>query len=415
MAKTLREFLEERAKDDLHAAIIVWMSVTPPLGLQRNFALLASDINNHDEDCWLPLSTLTGAAMAGISLTGECIKKIERERPQAIGSNPEIPWASLKRMRDIYTHWEQNKFRPEDYEHNKVRLEKEINRITPYIPSIAHASGVKSELLLNLCFGLKLYSAIWLLMPDRQNDMVRINHNANIQEACGVFDGMQPNPLQPNHLTLLFIYMAHRTGLNIALDAINRTSCFFQSENAAFYQGPALKRLRNLRNNWAHFHDLHSETGIGIMTPEEILESSRCIDTFLRSMKPDFAIITDKDDVEGYAEKLAHRYERNLMGRDLRDKTKAAIIDDAVQWITSTLNDKQRKQANAAVFAATKMVKALPVQQARETLDFLKTQSLDDPNQWIEASRNLSPPIKMAVRDFVLNTQRDSSVTPRVR
>lgn len=412
MASDFKSFLHDQALADTRAIAMATNCVASYEKLYECVTqTILPSIMNRNANVAVFDYYLNGAALVGLNMAGESIKKLQSEQPQVLAAYPDVPWNALKRIRDIATHWEQNKHTPEDYRKASERLKKEWQRIEPHLGTFAVPNPLQetSDLFRRVRNGLQWFAAMNELIPAASDGIVPINRNPNIGRASELLGG-----LPPQHLGMMIIMMFQRNEVNRAVDGFNRTSCFYQKENHIAYQSTALQRLRNVRNHWAHFHDVHQEeANLGKTGLIKLIECSQSMDKLRAHIKPEPPSLDDEPALIAYAATLAQRYERNLMGSKQIDPAKAAMLDETVQWITGTLKENQRWQANAAVFAAAKMVRALPAGQAREALDFLKLQGIAEPDALATAAQGQSPVIQTAMREFAKAMQQCAGISAK--
>ena len=312
------------------------------------------------DDIYADDETLNRAAKWGLKLAGEVAKHIERNNPSVVEKHPEIPWSSLKRLRDELTHETREGYYIK--EKNFLKLEKGADKLHDFVTSTDPQSlagiGDEEAKPTIIFHGLSFY---YLMVALKAAALEQHTPYTSLTSASAqALSQMIGCP--PAGLPLLVQQAATHAALNELADTLHEISPFTElTKNPPVNSAPARKLIAT-RNVWAHF-----EAGLG--------QYSFGHDS--ASLYPQAASLGEV--IGKYLGKYAeqanalHPVYHARLGSSIQRPDQLKLLDASVRWIQHH-SKGDRNLENAYVYAVIKLVKSAPVDLATKVTDYLESQ-----------------------------------------
>lgn len=419
MAKTLKEFLEVRARHDYRCARLFLNNLLKPNQLtmvlkETAIGVVQGDLGKLPTNLSLPRNTILEASSVGANLAGEAAKRIEIETPEVLDMMPDFPWRALKKLRDRSTHF----YRDGGIDSNTPAasefhaLMEEVMAYLNDHQQLTDIETLKAAEAINphvrsMIYGVSLFSAFFQIAKAHSGETA-----VDVVQSQAAKEVESLTLVPPHYLPSLVIGMFLRTRMNLTLDTIDSTSSFFRETHKTLYRSPKLEILREHRNSRAHFDDVLVKQGglnDGIML--DGLACSQLIDQIGNTFKLKPPSSTDHTAVETYISKLTVDYSKTVLGNAGMSPDKVTTMDKWVAWLDKSLAVKKtvrRKTEEACVTAVGTLLQRTPLANAEDVLGFVRKhrEALADPQRLITEAAGESKALQSGIRIFVDQMQR---------
>lgn len=408
MAKTLREFLQDRAQWDAQALKCAYTAVPPTGWLDKTIkGLLAA--HRHEDGVVLPSDMVWEAAQVCLSQAGEALDVMRETEPELFKQLPQYPWNSIIRLRHVVTHYgpaNEAAFRPDAAKTMTTTGEKEYAKLLQCKMPPDTDVYDKSALYRQAMHSLRFFSFYGHLAtgfgPDEN---IPVTYTPRVEALMDDFgltadlrdhEGKQVKWSLP--LAIMVDSLRHRA--NMATESFEKTSGLCRMSHPEIFSSPSYAAIRNMRNQWAHFQDrLASEDAQSMTDPNFIFFYPRLMD----QVRMSFRRMPSGEPSD--AAHLIDDYATMILGRAQNDPAKAAAMDQFVSWFVKNFNGKMRLQ-EAAIYATGQTLQ-LPLAQAAEILDYIRAHKTDlqTPGVLLDDLPKQSHVLQIGVRDYVENMQ----------
>jgi uncharacterized protein with HEPN domain len=412
MAKTLKEFLGDRAEGDVRALNLAFASMPTTKSAQQN---LDKALYDKDRQILLPCLYVHEAAMVFLNQTGEAIQKVQEEDPELLRQLPSFPWQSLIRLRHAMTHIGSHtiKLKPEAFKSKMKSTRKEFEAILENWPAPASEAAYKNPHYRHAMMSLKYFLFFKEIAEGfALDENIPLTQSARVENILWNYtenereDGVYDKVMKWN-IPLNVVINSIRFRINMTIDALDSGSGLLKLKRPEIYSSPMIAEVRHARNHLAHFEDRlttddnHTRTDI-----QQLALALRSMDDLAKKHPqhgPDASVASE-------TKKLVDEYTHLILGASKHNAQKMTEIDGFTEWVTKNFNGKQRLQ-EAAIYAAGQIVQ-LPITQAQEILAYIKNNktALMNPDSLLTSLNGQSNVLQIGVRDFVSNMKEVLSV-----
>ncbi len=418
MAKTLREFLEERAERDFSYAERIFRNSIIGLGTDQRLkqAKKIADMwkfdtpQLSDHTYNIQKAGLYRISLMMLSVAGEAVKKLESQVPDIHDRYPGFPWDNFKRLRDLNVKYGEAIDSGEATDEITVKLNKEvdaINALGEFDSLDPKFSGLPYFRLICVC--LNWGSAIDSFTESHNTDRITIRPTPALKELSSKIGMSQAG------LPILFESQSSRDVMHAVFEQLKKPSIFFQKVHPKLYDTTHMKTLKDIRNKYAHFVDFfeaHAATtsenyflDITTFNPEEFASLMNVYAHISKNLdRVRQAFYYGKNDE--YALAMAKDYERAVLGTAYSDEAKKALMDEQVQWVTK--NTVKSRNEDAFVVASGDLLQNFSVADARSVFTFIRTRKneLGKPSELIKGVEGQSYVVQAGVKRFAESIKR---------
>jgi hypothetical protein len=399
MAKTLKEFLKERADRDLLALRALQGASEAFCEGTKYLALVLAHQDGIRSRIEVPHEVIGRAMQTAISAAGETVKKIERTQPDLKSAYPDYPWAAVKRLRDAYAHPVRlflggassepvmKNWKKLDEYYAKTKPE---DRFSGYEPLLEELAGAW-----NVTLALRHFTHTY-----KNSKTVNITDH-NLGEHISKF--------QPHIVKKLPWIVAHYNQRHCLIgigDAIGSTSLFFrEAENFPVDPRPILA----IRNRAAHFVDPPDHR----RKPDDpnMFGELRGIEPGVSNVSESLAKLPRKtqsaESSHWQAQMAAIYYDEMKVHAHLDGNTEMAaqkevLLDRAVEFITQSSKNPRELQ-DAFIMATANLISVSKPDEAERVLDyvFARGEAIREPGKIKADMSGLSYPVQVKARQFL--------------
>lgn len=414
MAKTLNEFLKDRAQWDYAALTCAYCAIPEARQFNRHTTdILASQ--RRGDTIMIGYNYVRDAWIVSICQAGEALDQMREKEPELFKQLPPYPWDAIIQARHVATHYGESNhdaFRPEAHQAMMKKWDTALAKLgdthAPNADHIYDQSALFQKAMISLKYA-SFYSAI--CEGHAPEDVITVTNSERIRklyEAYGAEDreaGYEPPNEQNWSIALAAVIDSARLHANLSMDSFEKTSGLCRMNYPEIFNNVYYGAVKHIRNQWAHFEDrLHIEdkatelhTLFGCLSAMEHL---RARFTHVPPSKK-----SNDAEVARAVDLVIADYTRLILGPAERDTAKCADMDGFVSWIVKNFNGKARLH-DAAIYAAGQTLQ-LPREQATQILGYVRDHktALSDPSKLLEDLPGKCQVLQIGVRDYVNNLQ----------
>lgn len=336
----------------------------------------------------------------GINIAGEAAKIIERKRPDLKASNPDFPWAPLKRLRDWFAHPSRWMLEGRDFDDYMKPVMKDYRRVI----RVAETAGgfPKDEPLVSrMLYGIDFNLATNHLRRLFRNQPIPICNHPAVAATCAHYR------IDADSFAKVVTNNFERSGLAGICDGFDHLSLMYPLDSKELRHMP---RILGARNGSAHCTEMfiHDDIGERYVRDEFLIGEIKNLYPDLQNLLADLAKFMPKFNDAQHDQKLTELLEKHHYQKIVEDiatePEKIALLERAIDF-SKTLSILSARQKDGYVMVSRHLLSKAPVSLAAQIFDYLeskpkslRTQALRD-----EMASQAPQPIRQATLQFMRN------------